>query len=139
MRGGKPSPPLVGFEGESERRESLINRTWIIDLVAVGNPPHCHLFGLQFFFFLVFFHLLPVSVYWSMCACVCVFFFFSPVFFHLLPVSVFLSMDNSQTDVCMCVESARQGNTGWKKITWAEGNPPLGLCDWILSFFTLSL
>ena len=43
---------------------------------------------------------------------------------------------DAQTDVCMCMENARQGNTGWKKFTLAEGNPPLGLCDWILSFFT---
>ena len=31
------------------------------------------------------------------------------------------------------MENARQRNTGQKKIALAEGNPPLGLCDWILS------
>ena len=33
------------------------------------------------------------------------------------------------------MENARQGNTGRKEIALAEGNPPLGLCDWTLSFF----
>ena len=46
---------------------------------------------------------------------------------------------DTQTDVRVCMENARQGYTGLKKIAWAEGNPPLGLCDWTLSCCSLSL
>ena len=42
-------------------------------------------------------------------------------------------------DAHMCMENARQGNNAWKKIAWAEGNPPLCLCDWILCIVILFL
>ena len=45
---------------------------------------------------------------------------------------------DEQKDVCMCMENARQGNTRQKKTALAEGNPPLGLCDWTLSFLSCS-
>ena len=57
---------------------------------------------------------------------------------HCLVV-LFLGIFDTQTDVHMCKKNARHGNTGQKKIAWAEGNPPLGLCDWTLSCFTFSL
>ena len=44
---------------------------------------------------------------------------------------------DTQTDVRKCMKHERHGNSGRKKITLAEGNPPLCLCDWILSFVTL--
>ena len=46
---------------------------------------------------------------------------------------------DTQKDVHMCMENARQGNTGRKEIALAMWNPPHGLCDWTLSCFTLSL
>ena len=46
---------------------------------------------------------------------------------------------DEQTDVHMCMENVRQGETGRKKIALAEGNLPLGLCDWTLSCFTFPL
>ena len=45
----------------------------------------------------------------------------------------------AQEDVSKCMENARQVNTAWKKIAWAEENPPLCLCDWILCIVTLFL
>ena len=38
----------------------------------------------------------------------------------------------TQKEVLKCMKNARQGNTAWKKIALAEGNPLLCLCDWIL-------
>ena len=37
----------------------------------------------------------------------------------------------------MCV-FVWQGNTGRNNIAWAEGNPPLGPCDWTLSCCSFS-
>ena len=51
---------------------------------------------------------------------------------------LFLCNFDTQTYVCVCMEHARQGYTGQKKIALAEGNPPLGLCDWTLSFLSFS-
>ena len=54
-------------------------------------------------------------------------------------VVLFLCNFDTQTDVRMCKENARHGNTEQQKIAWAEGNPLLGLCDWTLFWCTLSL
>ena len=60
---------------------------------------------------------------------------FVPVIGFCLVVICLRNFDE-QADVRM--EIARQGNTGRMQIAWAEGNPPLGLCDWTLSCSSLS-
>ena len=58
----------------------------------------------------------------------------SCLLFYCFCFFAILSSSETREDVHKCMENVRQGISGWRKNALAEGNPPLPLGDWILSF-----